>query len=458
MSKLPFCLFILLGTTVFVQGQCFITGADISYTNEILNYGSIYNNEQGNTVDPFELFASSETKMIRLRLWHTPSNITDDCGNQISSGSLSDVLDAAKKVKENGMMLKLAIHYSDYFADPSKQKMPAAWEGLSHSILLDSIANYTDQVLHALKAQNTIPEIISVGNETTWGFIDDTATTNGFDWDVDREKYNIALERIDVFNEENNANIKKAIHLTESSATWGANLFIENGVENFDMIGISYYPFFSPEININQVGKIVKELIEKHNKEVMIFETGFSWTTNFSDNYNNFITGNGNVIPYPTSAEGQKEFLLDLSKEVEENGGLGVIYWEPAWISSDMCDKWGQGSSYENVSMFDLETNTPLESFEFFQYCGNPVLTTEIEQSKIQVYPNPMLLSEFKITNIDQQSSWELSDVEGKVFKRGEFQKNEVNTIEMDSLPKGIYFLRITSVNDQSVVTKKIIF
>ena len=442
----------------FLRAQCFITGADISYTNEILNKGGQYKNDQGDIVDPYEVFASSEAKMIRLRLWHTPTNVIDDCGNPITSGSLSDVLEAARKVKENGMMLKLAIHYSDYFADPSKQIMPAAWVGLSHSILLDSIDNYTNFVLQALKAQNTIPEIVAVGNETTWGFIDETATTNGFNWNLDRDKFNTALSRIDVFNQENNLSIKKAIHLTESSATWGANHFIENGVENFDIIGVSYYPFFSPDVSVANVGEVIQELIEDHGKEVMVFETGFSWTTNFSDNYNNFITGNGNVNAYPISAEGQKEFLLDLSKVINENGGIGLIYWEPAWITSDMCDKWGQGSSYENVSMFDLETNTPLESFEFFKYCGEAVSTIHEQQSKIEIYPNPLERSELKIMNVVEPSIWELSDVEGKVFNRGELKKAELNTIQMDDLPKGIYFLRITSVNDKSVVTKKIVF
>ena len=80
------------------------------------------------------------------------------------------------------MKLKLSIHYSDYFVDPENQKRPFACEGISQPELLDSIANYTEYVLNELYNQNTVPDIVSIGNETTWGFIDETTTTNGFNW------------------------------------------------------------------------------------------------------------------------------------------------------------------------------------------------------------------------------------------------------------------------------------
>jgi arabinogalactan endo-1,4-beta-galactosidase len=37
-----------------------------------------------------------------------------------------------------------------------------------------------------------------------------------------------------------------------------------------------------------------------------------------------------------------------------DNGAMGMLYWEPGWISgSTMCDLWGQGSSYDDVALFD---------------------------------------------------------------------------------------------------------
>lgn len=453
-SKIILLLFI---STHLLNGQCFLTGADLSYTNEILNKGGVYKNEMGAVVDPFEYFSLRETKIVRLRLWHTPANNIDHCGNTINAGSLADVLEAALKVKTNGMQLKLSIHYSDYFVDPGKQKRPKAWEGITHSALLDSISNYTEHVLTKFYNQNTIPEIVSIGNETTWGFIDETSTTNGFNWEEDRDKFNTALNAIDLFNEEKNTSIKKALHFTESSATWATNLFIENGVNNFDIIGISYYPFFSPNTSIHQVGEVINELIIEHEKEVMVFETGFVWTDEYADNYNNFMSNNGNVVGHPMTAEGQLEFLLELSKTVEENNGIGVIYWEPAWITSDLCDAWGQGSSYENVTMFDFENNQALPSFDFFAFCGDAVKADEPLETKIKIHPNPVISNELIIENVSRSTKWELINTAGKTIKKGVFSNNGKNKIILSDNLIGIYFLKIISKTDKEIIIKKII-
>ena len=47
-----------------------------------------------------------------------------------------------------------------------------------------------------------------------------------------------------------------------------------------------------------------------------------------------------------------------ITREVKEGGGKGVIYWEPAWITSDMRDLWGKGSAWENCTFFDFDGNT----------------------------------------------------------------------------------------------------
>ena len=193
------------------------------------------------------------------------------------------MLGAAQRVVAQGMQLKLAIHYSDYFADPSKQFRPEAWRNLSQELLLDSIENYTLHVLDRLQAQNTLPAIVSIGNETTWGFVDESPTTNGFVWPADADKFNATLSAIDSFNAREGTGIKKALHFTEPSAEWAVDLFQKNGIQNYD-------------------------------------------------NYNNFISNNGSVLSYPKSAEGQKDFLMDLAQTIADNGGTGLIYWEPAWI------------------------------------------------------------------------------------------------------------------------------
>ena len=166
----------------------------------------------------------------------------------------------------------------------------------------------------------------------TWGFVDESPTTNGFVWPADADKFNAALSAIDSFNAREGTGIKKALHFTESSAEWAVDLFQKNGIQNYDILGISYYPFFSPDIGLSAFGNTIRKLTADYSQELMVFETGFAWTDGYSDNYNNFISNNGSVLSYPKSAEGQKDFLIDLAQTIADNGGTGLIYWEPAWI------------------------------------------------------------------------------------------------------------------------------
>lgn len=457
MKNLLFLIsFILI--SIGLNGQCFLTGADLSYVNEIVKEGGKYYDELGSEVEPFEYFANKKTKIVRLRLWHTPSNNVNSCGNAINSSSLADVLEAAVKIKQHGMQLKLSIHYSDYFADPGKQKAPKAWEGLSHSALLDSIAHYTEDVLEKLQFQNTLPDIVSIGNETTWGFIDETVNTNGWDWNIDAQKFNAAFDAIDFFNKSHNAQIKKAIHITEETALWAANEFKTNGVENFDIIGVSYYPFYSPSTSLQQVGEIIKELHSTYEKEVMIFETGFAWSNGFSDNYNNFINNNGSTISFPMTEQGQKDFLIELSKTVIQNNGTGVIYWEPAWITSSMCDLWGQGSSYENVSMFDTESQQALQSFDFFEFCNLTSSAFSEISKNIKIYPNPIISSELKIEMKDIETTWELYNLDGKILLQDDFDnEGMIKTIDLSSLSPGLYYIRIQAQSSNWKFIKKLL-
>ena len=439
--------------------QCFTTGADLSYVNAVESNGGIYQDANGDTVDPFELFAAEGAKMIRLRLWHTPENLTDFCGNSISNSNLNDLLIAAERIKSNGMQFKLSIHYSDYFVDPSKQQMPKIWMGLDQSTLLDSIGEYTNDVLNKLYAQNTVPDIVSVGNETTWGFIDETSTTNGWDWPNDAEKYNFVFTIIDDFNQFNNTNIKKAIHVTESTAVWLLELFYEKEITNFDIIGVSYYPFFSPEKSLADIGQIVQDLVNTFSKEVMIFETGFKWTNSSADSYNNFIGNNGTTINYPITAEGQKNFLLDLAETVEINGGSGVLYWEPAWMTSSLCDQWGQGSSYENVGFFDFNNgNRITEAFDFFNFCGVNRNEDLVENYNTVISPNPALFYDaIKVKSDLNFTTWKLFDVNGKIIESGVFTSKGIQNINLSKKMEGIHFLHLMA-KEKEVLVRKIIF
>jgi len=438
--------FLLINTG---QSQCLIIGADLSYVNSIQANGGIYRDKAGNIIDPYFIFAERGANMVRIRLWHTPENIIDHCGNPISTNNLQDVILAFQRAKAQGMKLNLAIHYGDYFNDPGKQKMPRAWEGLSHELLLDSIYNYTYFVLERFEAEGVRPDIVAIGNETTWGFIDETATTDGWSWPEDADKFNVALSAVDNFNLSHNATVKKALHFTDKTAEWLTGLFTSHNITNYDIIGISFYPVWT-ELTLQNLGDLIKFLKNTYNKEIVIFETGAPWTTENADNYSNFMNDNGN-LNYPVSKQGQKDFLYDLANTVYKNGGSGILYWEPAWISSEMCDFWGQGSSYENVSFFDFNSgNTTLPAFDIFNFCNNLAVDEFDDSKSISIFPNPTT-SNIEINGLRKFTEIHVTDNMGRVV--GKFISDRY--IDIGYLTVGVYSISI--LLDKTVITKRII-
>jgi arabinogalactan endo-1,4-beta-galactosidase len=100
----------------------------------------------------------------------------------------------------------------------------------------------------------------------------------------------------------------------------------------------------------------------------MILETAYPWTTDQHDQYNNHFGNETPLAGYPFSVEGQKALLTDLTQEIMDGGGSGIIYWEPAWISvPDLKDQWGTGSAWENNTLFDFEGNV-IQSLDYMSH------------------------------------------------------------------------------------------
>lgn len=443
-------ILIIIVFSLKVNSQCFTIGADLSYANTVLANGGVFHNENNLVVNPYEFFTQKGANMARMRLFHTPQNNTNYCGNPIAANDINDVILGFTNAKAYGMKLNLTIHYGDYFNDPNKQKRPQAWVGQTGTTLLNSIYSYTYSVLQTLKNNNVTPDIVAIGNETTWGFIDDTDTTNGWTWPEDANKFNIAFSAVDDFNAANATSIKKAVHFTDNTASWLAGLFTSQGITNYDMIGISYYPVWSNFTNLSQLGSLVNTLKTTYNKEIMIFETGVPWTTTNADNYTNIVNSYGN-LSYPITPLGQKQFFNDLANTIYNAGGTGVLYWEPDWISSSMCDLWGQGSSYENMSFFDFTSNNKaLPIFDVFNFCNNLSLN-EQKNDKIYFYPNPAN-DEITFSGIENGITITILDIYGRIILSKTLIDNKISFSE---LSKGVYFLNFNANN--SKITEKII-
>jgi arabinogalactan endo-1,4-beta-galactosidase len=153
-----------------------------------------------------------------------------------------------------------------------------------------------------------------------------------------------------------NIDTKIILHIAqpENVEWWFQNMSTIGGVSDFDIIGFSYYSQWS-DVPLEEISNYVSDFLQTFNKEVMIMETAYSWTLGNADNYGNIFGENSLVDGYPASKEGQLDFMTDLTLEVINGGGTGIMYWEPAWITSGMKDLWGTGSSWENNTFFDFE-------------------------------------------------------------------------------------------------------
>jgi Glycosyl hydrolase family 53 len=127
----------------------------------------------------------------------------------------------------------------------------------------------------------------------------------------------------------------------------------DGGLTDFDVIGLSYYPQWS-SFTPAELGSAVQTLSTSSGKDVLIVETGYPWTADDAgDTADNVLD-----LPlrgYGLSPQGQGQFMADVTSIVVANGGLGTVYWEPAWLSTACRTRWGQGSHWENATLFDFE-------------------------------------------------------------------------------------------------------
>ena len=143
-------------------------------------------------------------------------------------------------------------------------------------------------------------------------------------------------------------------------------LLQDAGLDNFDILGISYYYIWS-EVPLANVSNYVSVLKRDYGKEVMVMETAYPWTTANADTYGNIIDTAKLIPEYPPSIEGQYQYLVTLTQEIIDGGGKGIFYWEPGWITSSMVTQWGTGSAWDCNALYDFNGNV-IKGMDFMTY------------------------------------------------------------------------------------------
>ena len=346
---------------IVINPDTFYYGADLSYVNEMEDCGATYYDSNNNNKDPFQIFKEEGTNLVRIRLWHDPT--------WTNYSNFNDVKTSIQRAKAQGMKVLLDFHFSDTWADPSQQEIPAAWlSEINNTANLGALLyNYTYDTLNSLSNMNLLPDIVQIGNEINGMILQEGELVWPINWSRNSYLINKGIEAVRDISTNYNKEIDVMLHIAQpENALWWFEQATQNGVTDFNWIGVSYYPAWS-DYSLNNLQTPLTTLKNTYNKRLMIVETAYPFTLSNADSANNILGNDALVSGYPATQQGQLDYLNQLKIIVENAGGEGIVYWEPAWVSTDCFTQWAQGSHWDNATLFDHNNKATL-GMQFYNH------------------------------------------------------------------------------------------
>ena len=445
--------------------QDFVRGFDASTVYAIENAGMKYLDADGNENDIFKVLKASGVNMIRLRIWNDPSK--DDESSKQGGNNLEVTKALAKRATEAGMKYMLDFHFSDTWADPSHQKCPDSWKGITTADEMKTkIADFVESTLNVLKESSGLPAMVQLGNECEGGILLSNTANTSVQAKAGSENFkayiNAAAEKVRAADE----TIKIVMHASRGGNANVVNNFITNtsGID-YDYIGLSYYPFFTSHGTLENLKTNIKA-IKAAGKKAIISETSFCWTCDWvegkCDKINNqhwYYSGTNNAeglvqaakslvdssgklvmglttmtkddktVIAPT-VQNQYNAVAAVMEASAEAGADGVIYWGGDWITNSAGSV---PSAMENQAFWDYDHKI-LDSAAVFSYgtqksntaadntSGDGTLVKEVSLSSITTtLPGVTVLEGTKFSALSESNtitviitcnSWETTDNE----------------------------------------------
>ena len=344
----------------------FIKGMDVSMLKELEAHGASYYMD-GQKKDLFHILQECGTNMIRLRIWQDPY---DECGKPYGGGmnDLQTTMELARRTVDSNMSYMLDFHYSDFWADPAKQIKPKTWKGLEGIGLETAVYLHTANTLKALKNESLIPSMVQIGNEITKGLL-------WPDGHIDNPETMAMLLKAGIKGvREECPEAKIVLHLDFGTDNAQYREWFDKVQPfhlDYDVIGMSYYPHWNG--SLQHLLENMNDVSGRYDKEVLIAETSIGYTTDtLGCTGIVFQKEQEKATGYPATVQGQENFLRELYaavRSVNNNKGIGVFYWEPAWLPIPDCkwanqsgcdymkDKVEAGNAMANQALFDADGN-----------------------------------------------------------------------------------------------------
>jgi arabinogalactan endo-1,4-beta-galactosidase len=320
----------------------YAVGADLSFLKQAEDQGKVFE-ENGQPKPGLQIFKDHGYNWIRLRLFHTPTQLPNN---------LEYTIALARAAKKLGFKFLLDYHYSDTWADPGKQYIPKAWEGLSHAQLVAAVRDYTRDTIVSFRQSGVLPDMVQIGNEITNG----TLWPDGrlpLNWDNFADIMKAGIAGVEA-GRGDQPRPRVMIHIDKGGDKKATKAFFDKlnsyHVE-FDVIGQSYYPWWQG--SLNDLRENLLFMTNAYKQDIIVVEAAYNWKPA------EYRTKLG---PFAESPEGQKEFLDELNRVVQaapSGRGIGIFWWEPAVpgggiASRGMFDE--NGNALPVITVFDKFT------------------------------------------------------------------------------------------------------
>ena len=382
-------------STIFVEpvdgiSDDFYRGMDASAVLALENSGVKYYNFDGEKQDVFMTLAQAGVNYIRLRVWNDPY---DENGNGYGGGN-NDVATAialGQRATKYGMKVCIDFHYSDFWADPKKQFVPKAWEGMDIEEKSDALYNFTLESLTQLLDAGVDVGMVQIGNEINNGMSGETDVANV------RKLLTAGSKAVREAAANSGKEILVAVHYTNIDDMKKLDTLL-TGLQvkeiDYDIVGLSFYPYWHG--TMDDLKNAITHIRNTYGKKVYVAENAYCYTAEDGDGSANSVEGTDDLAEgYSASVQGQANEVRDVCAAASEAGAEGVFYWEGTWIpvgpadadNSDLWEKYGSGwassyasgydpkdagqyyggCSWDNQAMFDF-TGHPLASLNVFKY------------------------------------------------------------------------------------------
>lgn len=357
----------------------FFFGMDLSSVLSEEESGVRYHDFEGRETDVFLLLRDCGITHVRVRVWNDPY---DPEGHGYGGGNCSPerAVEIGRRAAQNGLKLIVDFHCSDFWADPSKQTAPKAWQGMDLAEKCRALGDFTRETLEQFRAAGADVTMVQIGNETNGFFCGET------EWSSICALLQAGTEAVRAVLPE----AQVAVHFTDPEKTgtyrYYAERLAEYGVD-YDVFASSYYPLWhgTPE----NLSAVLSEIADTYGKKVIVMETAYPYTADDTDFFANTVGADSAADrPYPYTVQGQAEAVQDVIDAVAHtSGGIGVVCWEGAWISAGGAsweenrarwEQYGSGWATSYAGSYDPDAaryygGCAVDNQAFFDAGGHPL-------------------------------------------------------------------------------------